>query len=208
MRLLVTWLKKAGISPLLTLQPGGTRLGERIRELLLNPDNRELTPRTELLLYEADRAQHADEVLRPALEKGRVVICDRFADSSTVYQGLCRGLGVPWVEKLNAFATGGLKPDLTLLLDIPERDGRKRIQKRLEEDLALSGPGRRVKLDRLEREGLEFHRKVRRGFLQLARKHPSRIKVIKATDSETDVADAVQKLVLPRLKRRSLWRKS
>ncbi|NBX83284.1 dTMP kinase [bacterium] len=107
--------KRNRIPFLVTLEPGGTPIGRKIRELLLNPKNKRLSIRAELYLYEADRAQHVDEVIEPALNAGKVVITDRYADSSSVYQGVCRGLGVPWTETLNDFATQGLYPDLVIV---------------------------------------------------------------------------------------------
>lgn len=193
-------LKKSGFRVLVTLEPGGTQTGEKIREVLLNPKNRALTPRAELLMYQADRAQHADEIVRPHLEKGFIVLCDRHGDSSTVYQGYCRGLGVKWVETLNSFATDKLVPDITFLLDIPENIGRDRIRKRIRDDVYLKGTRRAVKLDRLEREKRDFHRKVRKGFLSLAKKNAKRFRVVDATQSEEAIAAELITLLGKKLK--------
>lgn len=178
MKRLVAALKAHGLPVVVSLQPGGTRIGKQLRDLVLSPRWGWVSPRTELLLYEADRAQHVDEVLRPALDAGKIVVCDRFADSSTVYQGMCRALGVGWTEKLNAFATDGLSPDLTILLDVPVEVGFARVHARSARD-------------RVEQESLAFHRKVRKGFLGLARRHPRRFVVLDGTRTEDDLAEEI-----------------
>ena len=150
-----------GYSVLKTREPGGSPLAEKIRQLLLG---QEVTPIAELLLFLAARAEHIQEKIRPALEEGQVVICDRFFDSTIAYQAFARGLPMDDVEKLDQIARGGLVPDLTLLLDIDPEKAFKRI--------AVKGR------DRLEREGLAFHKKVRSGFLFLAKRYPERIVVI------------------------------
>ncbi len=198
MKRLVARLKRAKIPVVLTLQPGGTNIGKRIREVLLNPKLKHLTHRAELLLYMADRAQHVEELVVPALEAGKVVVCDRYTDSSTVYQGMCRGLGVDWTMQLNDFATGRLRPDLVIILDLPVEIGFARVRRRLE-DTSYRGKRRVVKLDRLEREKMDFHRKVRKGFLSLARKSPRRYAVLDATRTEDEVARDIDELVLRKL---------
>lgn len=198
-RLFVSWLKKKRIPVVLTLEPGGTFIGRRIRDLLLNPSYKGLNPRSELLLYEADRAQHVDEVVLPALHAGKIVVSDRYADSSTVYQGMCRRLGVDWTEKLNAFATTGLMPDLAFVLDIPEKEGLGRVRNRVKSDPRLKGKRKVVKMDRLEREKMSFHRQVRQGFLKLAKKYPRRIQVLDARQTPDVIQSDIQKRVLKRL---------
>ncbi len=205
MRRLVSWLEGEGVTVVVSKEPGGTEIGRKIREILLNPETKGLTSRSELLLYEADRAQHAEEVLRPALQDGKIIVSDRFADSSTVYQGMSRGLGRKWVETLNHFATEGIQPDIVILLDLPERIGLKRIRSRLKNDVWLGGVRRKVKLDRLDGEKQSFHRLVRRGFLSLARLYPKRFAVLDARKSETELALEIQSLVKAKLKRRDLW---
>jgi len=195
-------LRKRRVPLKRTLEPGGTGIGRSMRELLLNPKFRQLSPRAELLLYEADRAQHVHEVIRPALLEGKLVLCDRYADSSTVYQGMCRKLGEAWTIRLSDFATAGLWPDLVLLLDIPETAGLERVRRRLQVDPKLLGKRRVVKLDRLEREKMDFHRKVRQGFLKLARRYPRRFHVIDAQKSEEDIAAEILQTVLARLKKK------
>ncbi len=187
-RRLKSVLRKNKIPFLVTLEPGGTPIGKKIRELLLNPKNKNLSERAELYLYEADRAQHVEEVVKPALKAGKVVITDRYADSSTVYQGVCRGLGVPWTEKLNDFATEGIYPDLVIVLDVPETVGLARVRARLSFDPKLHGKRRVVKMDRLEREKQSFHRKVRKGFISLSKKHPKRIALVDATQTPDEVS--------------------
>jgi dTMP kinase len=184
-RHLLKWLKKGKHPFLFTRQPGGTPIGKKIRAILLNPDFTNLSPQTELLLYEADRAQNVQEVILPALEAGKIVLSDRFADSSTVYQGICRGLGRDWVEKLNLFATAGKMPDIVFLLDLPEHKGRARIQAR--------------KLDRIENESSDFHRRVQRGFLTLARREPRRFVVIDASREPEVIAKKIQAILAKRM---------
>ena len=146
-----------------TAEPGGSGAGERIRDLLLDPSFA-INPRAELLLFEAARAQHVDTLIAPALESGAVVVCDRFHDSTTAYQGYARGIDLELVERIDRFATQGLRPDLTLLLDLPV-------------DVGLA---RQRRADRMSMEDLEFHERVRRGFLAIARSEPERFVVLDA----------------------------
>jgi len=187
---LTAWLRRQKLNVEITRQPGGSKLGQNIRRMVLNSATGSVSPRAELLLYEADRAQHVDEYLAPALAAGKIILSDRFADSSTVYQGICRGLGVAWTEALNGFATNKLQPDLTIVLDVPVETGRARIGAR--------GRG----LDRMEREKKAFHEKVRRGFLTLARRNPKRIKVIKGTLPPEEVTRQILSHLRPRLGRK------
>jgi len=165
--LLVKRLRRAGRAVVQTREPGGTRLAERVRGLLLDP-KLSVSALAELFLYEAARAQHVADVIRPALEKGRVVVCDRFTDSTTVYQGWGRGLPRKAIAALNRIAAGGLAPHVTFLLDSPARDGLARARRK-----AHRGRG-----DRMEREPLRFHERIRRGFLTLARREPSRFRIL------------------------------
>lgn len=165
---LATRLRSEGIDVVLTREPGATPLGREIRELLLTQSASPPIALAELLLYEADRAQHCATVIGPALAEGKWVLTDRFADSSVVYQGVARGLGRALVEKLNAIATAGLKPDLTFVLDVPPELGLARAA------------GRRGHLDRLESEPLAFHRQLRNGFLALAKRQPAKYRVLDA----------------------------
>ncbi|MBI5230754.1 MAG: dTMP kinase [Coriobacteriales bacterium] len=176
-RRLADSLEAVGIDVLVTREPGGTSVGEHIRGLLLDPDTGPITPRAELLLYEASRAQIVEEVIRPALDAGKVVLCDRFADSSTAYQSYGRGLDLAEVERLNDAATAGLAPDRTIVLDVDAAVGLERA----------TGAG----ADRLEAEDLAFHERVREGFLEIARRHPERVRVIAAAGTPDEVADRV-----------------
>lgn len=186
-RLLVQYFRRMKMPVALTLEPGGTQLGKKIRKILLDPKNKTLSMRAELLLYEADRAQHVDEFILPKLQKGTIVVTDRYADSSAVYQGICRNLGLDWTIKLNDFATQGLYPDLAIVLDQPEHIGINRARHR------TGG------LDRMEREKGEFHRNVRKGFLRLAKKYPKRIKVVAANQSIEKVHADILELVKAKL---------
>lgn len=204
-RALEGFLKSHGFEVVVTLEPGGSTIGKGIRGLLLNPDTKNLSNRAELLLYEADRAQHMEEVVFPALEKGMIVLSDRGQDSSTVYQGFCRGFGKVLVKKMNQFATNHRLPDMTFVFDIDERLGRARVRERLLRDAKLHGIRRRVKLDRLEREKLEFHKKVRKGFLQLAREEKKRFRVLDASKDEKTIQKSVNAFVIELLVRKKLW---
>ena len=168
LNLLAENLRSRGFTVLDTREPGGTRVGESIREILLNPAYSELAPRAEALLYAAARAQHVVQVILPALNKGEIVLCDRFIDSSLTYQGFGRGIGVNLLKRINEPATDGLVPDLTIILDSGIENGMERINQ----------SGRDV--DRIEREARTFHRKVRSGYLELAAREPCRYRVINA----------------------------
>jgi len=160
------WLRDKGQTVCVTREPGGTELGRLIEGILQEEQSSPLSPLAELLLFEADRAQHVSDVIVPALNARRLVVCDRFTDSSLAYQGYGRGLGLELIRRLNDEATGGLKPDLTLLLDVPPEVG-------------LSRDGDQKHLT--GRETLEFHERVRGGFLALARAEPERFVVIDGT---------------------------
>lgn len=162
------YLESIGREFIFVREPGGTVIGERIREILLDKKNTQMTPRTELLLFEAARAQITDEVIKPALEEGKVVLCDRFFDSSSAYQGMARGMGMDFVSGLNMAATGGLKPDITFFFDISAEDALERRGKRGEAE------------DRIELAGLKFQEDVRRGYLELAKDSDGRIITIDA----------------------------
>jgi len=156
-------------------EPGGTIIGERIREILLDKKNSQMTSRTELLLFEAARAQITDEVIKPALEEGRIVLCDRFFDSSSAYQGMARGMGMDFVGNLNMAATGGLKPDITFFFDITAEEALARRGKRGEAS------------DRIELAGLKFQEDVRKGYLELAKNSDGRIVTIDATNGIDEI---------------------
>lgn len=191
-RLLSESLKDAGISSLFTREPGGTLIGVRIREILLNPDNTGIAPEAELLLYAADRAQHVREVIKPALDAGKVVICDRFIDATTAYQGMGRGLDRSLINELNRIACLGIIPDLTLLLDCPVEIGIKRALERN----SKKGPATD---DRFEREAAAFHQKVRDGYLGIAGAEPERVKVVDACQDVATMRKAIWDIVKERL---------
>ncbi len=179
-RLLADYVKKMGRSVVLTREPGGTIIGKRIREILLDSESKGMDSRAELLLYFADRAQHVAEVIEPALADGAVVICDRFTDATTAYQGFGRGLELELITELNEAATRGLMPDLTLLLDLPVTEGLKRARKR-------NGDNDQGHEGRFEEEPDEFHEKVRQGYLTIACCDADRFKVIDASGTVEDV---------------------
>ena len=180
------WLSTQGIPAILTHEPGGTELGEKISDLVKWAQNTDISPMTELLLFNASRAQHVKGVIRPALYEGKAVICDRFDDSTTAYQSYGRGLDLEMVKSINDTTTGGLRPNLTVLLDISVKDGLAR----------KSGE----KLDRFEKEDLDFHRKVREGYLKLTGEEPDRWLVIDAMQSRESISELiferVQSLIL------------
>lgn len=177
-------LTKEGYKLVLTREPGGTPIAEEIRNVILDKDNTKMDPRTEALLYAASRRQHLVEKIWPALERGEIVLCDRYLDSSLAYQGGARGLGVDEVLSINMFATEGEYPDLTLLFDLEPEEGLKRIEK---------NKGREV--NRLDLEKLEFHKKVRDNFHALAKKYSTRYVVIDASKSLNEVEDEVYKII-------------
>jgi dTMP kinase len=176
-----------GPGTLLTQEPGGTAIGGAIRDLLLGHRGHGLVPAAEVLLFFADRAQHAGERIRPALNQGRSVVSDRYADSSLAYQGYGRGLPLDLLRACLQLATGGLTPDLTFLLDLPVEAGLARVH------------SRGLEADRLESEAIEFHRKVRAGYLELAAAEPGRFVVLDAEAAESALGDQVARAVEERL---------
>jgi len=187
-RRLAAFLQTLGREVLILREPGGTPIGETIRHLLKHDKNAAaMTPEAELLLFAASRAQLVREVIRPALEKGIVVLCDRFLDSTTVYQGVARALDSSDVAAINSFAVGELLPDLTLLLDLDAEEGRRRAASRGEP------------VDRMEQEDAGFYEAVRRGYLDLAREYPCRITLIDASLDEKGVAALISNKVSLRL---------
>lgn len=164
-------IKAAGVAALLTREPGGTPVGEALRRIILDPES-DLADQTEVLLYAASRAEHVEKVIRPALARRVVVVAERYVDSSLAYQGYALGRGVEVVRQVNAFATGGLTPDLTLLLDVSPEEG-----------LARAG-ARRKGADRIERREVDYHRRVREYYLSLAKEEPRRVRLI-PTDGRT-----------------------
>ncbi|MCI0530419.1 MAG: dTMP kinase [candidate division Zixibacteria bacterium] len=180
---LFLYLKASGRKVILLREPGGTRISEQIRRILLTGKNLGLTPQTELLLYLSARAQLVSQIIRPALESGKIVICDRFYDSTTAYQGYGRGIKLDLIHKLNRFATGGITPHLTMLFDLPVQSALKRAT------------SNRIKPDRMEREGVGFHKRVRNGFLSIAKKDKKRFKVIESISDPNKTWKKVQQSV-------------
>lgn len=159
-------------SILLTRAPGGTMTGELIRHLLLHHDEKDISSRCELFLFLADRAQHVEQIILPALKEHKIVLCDRFNDSTVAYQGGARGFDPNWVRKLCHFATNNLEPDITLYLDIDPHEGLKRVQR---------------SKDRIEKEDIAFHQKIRMAYLEIAKNEPQRFHVLDASQSPDDV---------------------
>ena len=187
-KLLCDFLTRQGIDFIYTREPGGTRLGEEIRAILLNPENQEMSTLTEMLLYAASRAQLVKETIVPALRAGKVVICDRYVDSSIVYQGVGLGIGKDIVKAVNRVATGDLWPDLTLLFAFKEsQEGR----------VKRHGGGNQERMpDRIEARNEEFHRRVEAAYRQLADQYRKRIVVLDAEQRREDISNEVCSLVL------------
>jgi len=175
MNLLKGYLEKKGRSVLSLREPGGTSIGESLRRILLTVGDEKITPATELFLYEACRAQLVANVIRPALRAGRIVLCDRFIDSTLAYQGHGRGIETEVIRSMNDTASGGIKPDITFFLDIEAKAGLQRAWTRLNNGDGAGEDG--VKEDRFEREDMAFHERVRRGFLEIAARE-QRVRII------------------------------
>ena len=175
MKLLAEYLEKKGKEVVLTREPGGKGLGEKVREILLNYDG-EVSDRCESFLFLADRAQNIDIIVNPAVKAGKIVLCDRHIDSTVAYQGYGRGLDIERINMLNNLATNGKKPDLTFVFDVDVETSMKRVGK---------------EKDRMESAGIDFHNRVRQGYLELAKQEPNRIKVIDATKSIEEIHDEV-----------------
>ncbi|MBI4125205.1 MAG: dTMP kinase [Deltaproteobacteria bacterium] len=173
-RILADYLKLRGHEVVTTREPGGTPIGEKIRRVLLNTEFKNMTPVTELLLYAAARCQHVQEVIAPAKETGKIILCDRYSDATTAYQGAARHIDAKFLKAVHQLATGNLKPDLTILLDCPVEMGLQRVQEREPEIPGLAN------LDRFEQEKIDFHERVRQGYLKIAKTEPQRVKVIDA----------------------------
>jgi len=189
-RLLERHLTAQGRRCLLTREPGGTEIGEQLRHIVKHHPGR-ISDETEVLLFAASRAQHVATVIRPAVNAGTIVICDRFMDSTTAYQGRARGLDMDFIARLNAFVVDGCVPDLTILMDLPPEESARRSRER-ETTIGLD--------DRIESETLDFHREVREGFLEIARAEPERVKVVDASRAieavQADIAALVDAVAL------------
>lgn len=185
LRLLEPRLAGLGINFISTCEPGGTDIGSAIRRILLDSKNFSLVPLAELLLYAADRAQHAQELILPKLESGVTVLSDRYTDATVAFQGYGRGFDLDLINNLNRLAAGGLKPDLTILLDLEPEQAQLRARKRRAEGAPAEDESR------LDNEAIDFHRRVRRGYLELARQEPERIKLIPAEGTIEAVSELV-----------------
>ena len=177
--LLDKYLKNKGFDTLLTREPGAKGLGVKLREILLNYDG-EVSPQCESFLFLADRAQHIDCIIKPALKEGKIILCDRHTDSTVAYQGYGRGLDIEEIKTLNNIATGGLKPDLTIVLDVDVETSMQRVGK---------------EKDRMESAGIEFFERVRNGFLKIAEQEPKRVKVISSSDTIESIHKQIVELV-------------
>lgn len=187
-KLLYEYLQGRGFDVVLTGEPGGTQIGEKIRELLLSSEYKEVSPVTELLLYNASRVQHIQEVILPAMNKGAIVITDRFTDSTVAYQGYGRGIDLNIINSIKRIVAAGLQPDITILLDLDVEVGLRRNR-------GIN------KTDRLELEDVEFHKRVRNGYLEIATKEPERIKLIDASKSIKQVHNRIIKIIMDFLKK-------
>jgi dTMP kinase len=188
--LLIAALQAKGYECVATREPGATEIGRGIREILLDSTHSNMLPLTELLLYEADRAQHIHDVIKPALAAGKVVVSDRFFDATTVYQGYARGCDLDLIERIHQIVLSGLRPDLTLILDLPVETGLERAWQRIH---SLAGD---LPEDRFEKEAIEFHERVRQGYLTLATNEPDRFRVIDASGDARGTHKGIVEAVL------------
>lgn len=187
---LENYLTARGLSCISTREPGGTSLGKLIRQVLLEAGKQPIASPTELFLYLADRAQHIHEIIISALQQGKIVLCDRHTDSTLAYQGYGRGIDLTLLRSLNDIASSGIKPDLTFLLDCPVQIGLSRTDQR--KSRSVLGLNRE---DRFEREDVQFHERVRAGFLELAQAEPCRFRVVDASRPAAEVAKEIQKII-------------
>jgi dTMP kinase len=189
--LLAQFLEESGLSVVRTREPGGTKIGDQIREVLVRMDNTELHPRTEILLFLAARAQLVEELIIPSLNQGKIILCDRYGDSTLAYQGYGHGLDLETLRAMLQFATGGLKPDLTILLDVDVMTGLKR--KKIKEEW-----------NRLDAFELSFHERVRAGYHMLAGQDPERWKIVDATQDPDQVQKEIRGLVLDAIEKKKI----
>ncbi|WP_029520456.1 dTMP kinase [Persephonella sp. IF05-L8] len=186
-KLLYQYLIDNGKEAILTKEPGGTKTGQKIRQILLEKTDEIFPPVAELMLYEADRNFHIHNLIKPSLQQGRYIICDRFTDSTLAYQGYARGLNINLIKQLNEIATEGIKPDITFLIDIPVEEGLKRIKQTRQ-------------ADRIEDEDIRFHKRLREGFLKIAENEKDRIVVLNGLETP----DNIFKKVIEILKNRNI----
>jgi dTMP kinase len=186
-RHVATYLKNKGHDCVITREPGGTRIGEKIRAILLDSNSKGLDPSAELLLYTADRIQHVNEIIRPALSEGKTVLCDRYFDATLAYQGIARGIDMDLIHMLHRKIVGNLRPDITILLDLPAEGGLKRAWDQINKGTRTNSE------TRFEEEKIAFHENVRDGYLTLARMEPDRFRIIDASRNEKIVQEDVLK---------------
>ena len=179
-RFLVAYLKSKSQKVVFLREPGGTALNEKIRKILLDKRNHQMCPVSEMLLYMAARAQVVKQVIRPYLEQGYIVVCDRFLDSTIAYQGWGLGINLQLIERLGALVTSGLKPDVTIFLDLPIKKGLKACGKNL---------------DRIEQRPIAYHKRVRRGYLNLAARYPKRIKIVKPDKDKHKTQAEIRRII-------------
>lgn len=191
LKLLVESLIERGYEVVMTREPGGTKVGNGIRDVLLSPENHEMTPRVEIMLYAASRSQNVDQVIRPALARGAVVVCDRFVDASVAYQGYGLQYDLKEIISLNELATAGVTPDLTFLFDLSPRQASRRMKER-------------GQLDRIESRDEDFHQRVYDGFQTLLAQHPERMIQIEANRTIELIQDEVLDITLERLNERGV----
>ena len=178
-KLVQKYLEEKGYTVIWTREPGSAGLGQKIRELLLHYEG-DVAPMCEAFLFLADRAQHIEHIIKPAVKEGKIVICDRHTDSTIAYQGYGRGEDIPQIKSLNNLATGGLKSDLTFVFDVSTEVAQKRVGS---------------EKDRMEAEGIEFHKKVRNGYLEIARQEPDRVKIVNADNDIETVFEDTKKIL-------------
>ncbi len=189
-KMLIRRLRQMEMPVVYVREPGGTKISEAIRDILLDHRNREMHPHTELLLYMAARSQIVQEIIKPAIQAGKVVVCDRYIDSSVAYQGYGRGIDLEWVYRLNDFATEHLKPDITFLLDLsPERAAERRQRKARRQD-------------RMESEALEFYSNIRKGYRKLAEAEPRRVMILDAELPRDQIHQQIWEMIKPGLSER------
>ena len=186
---IVNFLNTLGLKCVMTREPGGTRIGRKIRSILLDPESATMNPSAELLLYTADRVQHIQEIILPMIEGGSIVICDRYFDATLAYQGVARGLDMTLILDLHKLICRNLKPDLTFLLDLPPDTGLQRALKQLESGSRMDTESR------FEKETLAFHERVRTGYLAIAEKEPERFRIIDASQSEDQVQAQITRVL-------------
>ncbi len=187
-RMLNAYLQQRGFDTIVTHEPGGTEIGEQIRKIILDTSHGSMTGLTEVFLYTAARTQHVSEVIMPALQAGKMVICSRFFDSTVAYQGYGAGLDLLDLAEINRIAVGTLVPDLTLIFDLDPEQGLERVSARNEN---IAGEMK----DRMEQKNIDFHRRVRKGFLALADQHQDRIRMVDASGEEWEVFSRTQRFV-------------